>query len=121
MEGQLTTLTDSATTNAQRSRINILEETSVQGRTLAEPQEKTHMMYAQYLSPCLVNLIIFLCKQLPENGSLHRHFSWGRQVSSICRALVIQLCGADLDSERNETHMSNSLKETQRSTQVRAF
>lgn len=104
MESELTTLTDSATTNAQRSRINILEEMSVQEGTLAKPhqgskQEKAHMTYAQYLSPCLVNLIIFLPKQLPEDGSLHHLFSWRRQVSSICRAHAIQLCGAASDSE----------------------
>ncbi|KAI3351482.1 hypothetical protein L3Q82_020330 [Scortum barcoo] len=79
MESELTTLTYSATTNAQRSRINILEEMSVQGRTLAEPREKELYDYAQYLSPCLANLIIFLHKQLPEDGSLHHHLSWGRQ------------------------------------------
>lgn len=93
MESELTNLTDSATTNAQRSRINILEEMSDRGRAIAEPhqgsgQESTHMTYAQHLSPCLVNLIIFLLKQLPENGSLHHHLSWGRQMRSICWALT---------------------------------
>lgn len=97
MESELTTLPESATTNAQRSRINILEEMSVQEGTLAKPHqgrrhEKTHMTYARYLSPCLVNLIIFLPKQLPENGSLHHHFSRRRQGSSTCRhhAIVVQ-------------------------------
>lgn len=56
------------------------------------------MTYAQYLSPCLVNLIIFLLKQLLENGSLHHHFSRGRQASSIFRAHAIQL-GTASDSE----------------------
>lgn len=38
MKSELTVFTDSATTNAQRSRINILEEMSVQGRILPKPQ-----------------------------------------------------------------------------------
>lgn len=123
MESELTTLTDSATTNAQRSRINILEEMSVQEGALAKPHqgsrhEKTHMTYAQYLSPCLVNLIIFLPKQLPENGSLHHHFSWKRQVSSIYRHHASQLCGAAMESECTLLTDINSSKAIWYSTQL---
>lgn len=94
VESELTTKTNSPTTNAEPTRINILEEMSVQGRTLAKPhhgirQGNTCVTFAQHLPPCLVNSIIFRHKRLPENGSLHHHLSLETQASSIFRAHTI--------------------------------
>lgn len=126
IESELTTLTDSATTNAQRSRINLLEEMSVQEGALAKPHqgsrhEKTCMPYAPYLSPCLVKFDnFFLPKQLPQNGSLHYHFIWKRQVSikqHLQASCHWMLCAT---SERECASLTdiNSAKAIQHGTQV---